>query len=120
MDFPALSRGYGKDGIGLLLVPAWDFVKDGWLHDRMAVLRGVEGGFAIARAARNGLLTVSDNRGRIVAERSSSSAPFASLIATVPIQPSMTVYDRFGDWFAWFTIALLLGLLVSLRRPAQT
>jgi apolipoprotein N-acyltransferase len=42
MDFPALSRQYGKDEVGLMIVPAWDFVKDDWLHDRMAVMRGVE------------------------------------------------------------------------------
>lgn len=42
MDFPQLSRQYGADGAGLLLVPAWDFGDDGWLHDRMAVMRGVE------------------------------------------------------------------------------
>ena len=28
MDFPLLSRQYGKDGAGLLLVPAWDFGVD--------------------------------------------------------------------------------------------
>ena len=30
------------------LVPAWDFVTDGWLHGRMAILRCVESGFSIA------------------------------------------------------------------------
>jgi apolipoprotein N-acyltransferase len=52
MDFPRLSQEYSDDGIGLLLVPAWDFVDDGWLHGRMAILRGVEGGFSIARSAK--------------------------------------------------------------------
>ena len=33
---------------------------------RMGVLRAVENGFALARSARNGLLTLSDNRGRIM------------------------------------------------------
>jgi apolipoprotein N-acyltransferase len=42
MDFPLLSRQYANDGAGLLLVPAWDFIVDGRLHDRMAILRGVE------------------------------------------------------------------------------
>jgi apolipoprotein N-acyltransferase len=32
MDFPGLSREYGRDGVGLLLVPAWDFDADGWLR----------------------------------------------------------------------------------------
>src|SRR5206468_8848188 len=66
MDFPELSREYALQGANLLLVPAWDFNLDRWLHARMAVLRAVENGFALARSARNGLLTLSDNRGRIV------------------------------------------------------
>ena len=40
MDFPQLSREYARDGANLLLVPAWDFDLDRWLHARMAVLRG--------------------------------------------------------------------------------
>src|SRR5262249_21898528 len=76
MDFPQLSRNYAADGVNLLLVPAWDFDLDRWLHARMAVLRGVENGFALARAGRNGLLTLSDNRGRILAERATVPGQF--------------------------------------------
>jgi apolipoprotein N-acyltransferase len=120
MDFPALSRQYGNDGIGLLLVPAWDFADDDWLHDRMAVMRGVESGFSIARAAKEGLLTVSDDRGRLLAERSSASAPFASIVVSVPVHHDATLYARFGDWFAWLNIALLFAILgsLNLRRAA--
>jgi len=42
MDFPKLSREYAAEGANLLLVPAWDFNLDRWLHARMAVLRAVE------------------------------------------------------------------------------
>lgn len=38
----------------------------------------------IARAAKNGFLTVNDERGRIVGEVSSSSAPFATVLVDVP------------------------------------
>ena len=113
MDFPMPSRGYGADGVGLLLVPAWDFSEDGWLHARMAVTRGVEYGFAVARAAKSGLLTVSDDRGRILGVASSGAAPFASLVETVPVGHGRTLYARLGDWFAWADVGLLAILLVS-------
>ncbi|MGH8182090.1 MAG: nitrilase-related carbon-nitrogen hydrolase, partial [Rhodanobacteraceae bacterium] len=71
MDFPGMGRTYAARDAQLLLVPAWDFNVDGWLHSRMAIMRGVESGFAIARAARSGRLTLSDDRGRVVAEASS-------------------------------------------------
>lgn len=113
MDFPALSRNYGNDGIGLLLVPAWDFNADGWLHGRMAILRGVESGFSMARAPKQGVLTVTDDRGRVLAERITNTAPFASLVASVPVRHTATLYARFGDWFAWLNVGLLCVLIGS-------
>jgi apolipoprotein N-acyltransferase len=116
MDFASPARRYGAAGAGLMLVPAWDFNVDAAWHGHIAVMRGVEDGFSIARAAKNGFLTVSDNRGRIVGEVRSGSAPFATLLVDVPSQHSRTVYQALGDWFAWVAIALLVLGLLSLRR----
>jgi apolipoprotein N-acyltransferase len=114
MDFPLLSRQYANDGAGLMLVPAWDFVADGWLHGRMAILRGVESGFSIARAPRQGILTVTDNRGRVLAERETGSAPFATLVASVPVRNERTLYDRAGDWFAWLDLLFTAIVFASI------
>jgi apolipoprotein N-acyltransferase len=114
MDFPGLSRQYARDGAGLMLVPAWDFVADGWLHGRMAILRGVEDGFSIARAPKQGILTVSDDRGHVLAERSSGAAPFATLVAAVPVANQPTFYDRSGNWFPLLDLPVALFLLFSM------
>jgi apolipoprotein N-acyltransferase len=113
MDFPQLSREYGQDGTALLIVPAWDFVADGWLHGRMAILRGVESGFTIVRAPKQGIMTVTDDTGRVLAQSWSGAEPFTSLIAAAPVHHSNTIYARSGDWFAWLNIATALGLIVS-------
>jgi apolipoprotein N-acyltransferase len=110
MDFPPLSREYGLKSAGLLFVPAWDFDSDGWLHGRMGILRGVESGFSIVRAPRHGILTISDSRGRVVAERATSAAPFATLLAELPVQHVSTLYARWGDWFAWLCLVGLVTL----------
>ena len=121
MDFPRLSRQYSRDGAGLMLVPAWDFIVDGWLHQHMAILRGVESGFSIARSAKQGRLSVSDSRGRILAQQSSAAqpgsatAPFSILIASVPVWHQPTVYVRTGNWFAWLDLLLAALLLASIR-----
>jgi apolipoprotein N-acyltransferase len=107
MDFVPLGRAYARAGVGLLLVPAWDFIRDRWLHSRMAILRGVEGGYAIARTATDGLLTVSDARGRIVTERASGESADVLLNAVVRVGSGGTFYSRTGDWFAW--LCLLTG-----------
>ena len=114
MDFPRLSRQYAREGAALLLVPAWDFVTDGWLHGRMAILRGVEDGFSIARAPKQGILTVTDDRGHVLAERSSGAAPFATLVASVPVRNQPTLYDRLGNWFPLLDLLVAAILLLSL------
>jgi apolipoprotein N-acyltransferase len=114
MDFTPLSRQYGAAGAGLMLVPAWDFVLDRWEHGHMAVMRGVEDGFSMVRAAKQGYLTVSDDRGRILAETQSDSAAFATLVADVPAEHESTLYLILGDWFAWLVLATLVFTLVRL------
>jgi apolipoprotein N-acyltransferase len=85
----------------------------------MAVMRGIEDGFTIARSAKEGLLTISDNRGRILAEKRSDANPFSSIVVVVPVYRTATIYSRFGDWFAWINIALLVSLVTSaLTRKA--
>ena len=116
MDFTPLSRDYGRAGVALMLVPAWDFVLDGLWHGHMAVMRGVESGFGVVRAARQGYLMVSDNRGRILAEMPSDAAPFATLLADAPTGHDATLYLALGDWFAWLTLAALAVALAQLLR----
>ena len=113
MDFPPLSRDYAAGGANLLLVPAWDFNVDGWLQSRMAVMRAVENGFALARSARSGLLTLSDNRGRILAQTATAPSRFASISGILNVAGDETFYARTGDWFAWLCVAAFVVLLAS-------
>jgi len=114
MDFPKLSREYAGDGANLLLVPAWDFNLDRWLHARMAVMRAVENGFALARSARNGLLTLSDNRGRIIAEATTVSGRFVAVTGKVSVALEETFYAQTSDWFAWLCVVMFIMLLAYL------
>jgi apolipoprotein N-acyltransferase len=118
MDFPTLGRSYAKLGVDAMLVPGWDFERDAWWHARMAILRGVESGFAVVRSARNGLLTVSDRYGRVVNVAASGSAPAANLAAPTPIgSREATVYARLGDVFGWLCVVCSTGAwLASLVR----
>jgi apolipoprotein N-acyltransferase len=116
MDFTQLSRQYGEAGAGLMLVPGWDFFRDWIQHGHMAIMRGVESGFSVVRSAKGGSLFVSDDRGRILAEVKSDSAPYATLLATVPETHDRTLFLLLGDWFAWVALALLAFTLVQLIR----
>jgi apolipoprotein N-acyltransferase len=94
--------------------PAWDFDVDRWSHGHMAIMRGVEYGYSIVRSAKVGFLTVSDDRGRLLAEASTARGTvFTTLLAMVPVRHDSTLYQTFGNWFAWLNIALLCGLMTS-------
>jgi apolipoprotein N-acyltransferase len=111
MDFPKLGREYSRQDVRLMLVPAWDFGRDNWQHSRVAILRGVEGGYTIARAARDGFLTLSDSYGRVLYQAPSSNRPYASLVAKVPVGTGVTLYTLLGNTFGW--LALVLGLALG-------
>jgi apolipoprotein N-acyltransferase len=117
MDYPRTILGDAKYGIRLMGVPAGDFGKDAWLHARVAIMRGVESGFAIVRAANEGLLTASDAEGRLIAQKSAASSGMTVLIAALPLGPGNTLYTRIGDTFAWCVIILFLGIGVLCARP---
>jgi len=116
LDFPALGRRYASLGVGLMLVPAWDFVVDAWYHERMAAVRAVESGFALARSARQGLLTLRDDRGRLLAVTRSDAAPVATVTGMVKVRHDATVYARSGDWFAWLNVMATVAVLGRLVR----
>jgi apolipoprotein N-acyltransferase len=112
MDFEGMIR---RDEVAtkplLLAVPAWDFGKDGWSHGRIAILHSVENGVPMARAARDGLLTLTDRYGRIVAAAKTTDG-FKTLIGDLPLagRGGETLYDKIGDIFPWLCAALGLGL----------
>jgi apolipoprotein N-acyltransferase len=114
MDFTQLSRRYGEAGAGLMLVPAWDFFRDWIEHGHMAVMRGVESGFSVVRSAKGGSLFVSDDRGRVLAETRSDSAPFSTLLVSVPQSHDRTLFLVLGNWFAWLAVATLVLCLLRL------
>lgn len=121
MDFQAMLRADSAAAAPMLMaVPAWDFEADAYAHARMAILRSVENGFTMARAARNGLLTLSDDYGRVIARRPSGPG-FVALTGDMPLGEAggHTLYDRIGDAFAWACAALSAMLLVLAATRAR-
>lgn len=116
MDFPRTIREDAKHGIRLMMVPAGDFGADRWIHARMAIMRGVENGFAVLRAAFSGLETISDAEGRVRARATVMHPGMIVTEAAVPLGPGPTVYTRIGDIFAWLCLLVFAGILLTQRR----
>lgn len=123
MDFQAMIR---RDEVEthprLLAVPAWDFGADGYFHARGAILRSVENGVAMARDARDGVLSLSDRFGRVVAMKNSGGDGFTVLIGELPLSGvgGDTVYDAIGDVFGWLCVAGSIGLMGLAFLPRRT
>ena len=117
MDFADMIRKDSQAHIRVMFVPAWDFGADGWAHARMAIMRGVENGFAIARSARDGYVTATTATGHLIAGSPTTRLGFVSASANLPLGPGETLYLRIGDAFAWLSIALALvvGALAFMR-----
>jgi apolipoprotein N-acyltransferase len=113
LDFPLYLRKYGRSNTEIVCIPAWDFIQDDWLHSRMAILRGVENGFAEVRTARLGRLTISDCFGRVNSEASSAGKKGVSLAGEVSILKKNTIYTRLGDWFGILNLVACAGLIIT-------
>ena len=114
MDFAGSVRTTAQHGVRLMIVPANDFGRDGWIHARMAIMRGVENGFAVLRSAFNGLETISDAQGRLLASAPTTRAGMVAVAEYVPLGPGPTLYTRIGDAFPWLCALLCLVLAVRL------
>ncbi|MEV4824082.1 nitrilase-related carbon-nitrogen hydrolase [Micromonospora sp. NPDC049274] len=118
LDYPGLVRRYRAAGASVLLVPALDFTADGWLHSRIALVRGVENGLTVVRAAASGRLTVTDAGGRLRGEDSAGDAEL--LVRAAPTTGWRTVYSRTGDWLPLLSVALLVVAVGGVRRRSAT
>ncbi|MDQ2867275.1 MAG: hypothetical protein M3R59_02515 [Verrucomicrobiota bacterium] len=111
MDFHAMLRA---DEIATtpvaLAVPAWDFVQDAWCHGRIAIMRSIENGVPMARCARNGLLTLNDRFGRLLACTRSKDA-FQTVVGELPLhgRGGETIFNKIGDAFGWLCVIASVG-----------
>jgi apolipoprotein N-acyltransferase len=127
MDFERMLRSDMRSDVRggvvrILAVPANDFIKDDWMHARMAMMRGVENGFALVRSASNGIATVSDAQGQVLASARTYKPGLTVIRAAVPLGPGPTLYTRIGDVFAWVCLALaavLLAMGFAVRNGAR-
>jgi apolipoprotein N-acyltransferase len=86
----------------------------------MSMMRAVEDGFTLVRDAKVGLMTAADDRGRILAEESNVDAKGSTtMLVTVPVRHDGTLYQRWGDWFAWVDLAALAALLIVAIRSRR-
>ena len=116
MDFHQFILSYSKHSPAVLYAPAWDFKMDGWLHSRMAMLRSVEGGFYLLRNARDGRMTISDWRGKILYEGNTESGERTTMLGSFSLASHPTTYARAGDGFGTACLFAAFGFFLFMFR----
>ncbi|HEX4841056.1 MAG TPA: apolipoprotein N-acyltransferase [bacterium] len=118
--FPDVSRALVKNGAQILAV----ITNDAWLdgtaapaqHAAHAVLRAVESGRWVVRAANTGISTIIDPVGRVraILPRQEEGV----LAASAAMVNVMTPYVVWGDVFVWAMMMLLVAAVTPQLRPA--
>ncbi|MBI2524976.1 MAG: apolipoprotein N-acyltransferase [Candidatus Rokubacteria bacterium] len=112
--FPELVREFVAGGAGFMVNisnDAWFGRTSGpWQHLAMLPLRAVENRVAIARAANTGISAFVDPTGRVI--RTLPLFERGLLEGALPVRTRITVYTRFGDWFAYACLGLSVAAVV--------
>ncbi len=105
-----IVRELARNGAQIVLMPADDdFEANAWFpayHASDTVFRAAENRLAFATGTTSGLSVVVDPYGRIVAEGGVNER--GVIIGETFTVPGQTLYTRWGDWFGWLTVILLL------------
>jgi apolipoprotein N-acyltransferase len=118
--YPALTRDFVNNGANLLVV----ITNDAWFgnssaayqHYEMGVMRAIEDGRYLVRAANTGITAAVDPYGRVLTRAGMFDA--LSVTADVRLIDSRTIYARTGDLVAWISTAITLVLALAFRPPS--
>ncbi|HUP63498.1 MAG TPA: apolipoprotein N-acyltransferase [Thermoanaerobaculia bacterium] len=118
--YPQIARQQVRHGANVLVTITNDAWYDGTAapaqHLWQARLRAIEGDRYLLRAATTGISAFIDPTGRIV-----SSIPMGKegiVYAKFHARETVTPYVRFGDWFAWGAVGVVL-IALARRMKAE-
>jgi apolipoprotein N-acyltransferase len=119
--FPQIPKKQVKNGADVLVTITNDAWYDGTSAPRQhldqARLRAIETDRYLLRAGTTGISAVIDPSGRIIEELPMGREGI--IFASFQPRNSTTPYVRFGDWFAWFAVAAVVGMLGRRRFKGQ-
>jgi apolipoprotein N-acyltransferase len=108
-DFPDLIGRAGRERAALLVIPASDWRAIDPIHTRMALVRGLENGCAVARQTNRGLSAAADAQGRILAATDFFSSSPCVMVAQLPSRGVRTLYARLPLLIPALCVLVLLG-----------
>jgi apolipoprotein N-acyltransferase len=121
LHFPALIRQAGQSDVDIFIAPYGDILPFGYEDFVVADYRAIENGFSMVRATGNGLSTIIDPQGRVLASQDYFTTGTHILYGAVPTHRLPTIYSRIGDVFAYLSaagLAILAAKALVFRKKA--
>jgi apolipoprotein N-acyltransferase len=112
-NFTDLARAHGRAGHGLVVVPTWDWAQVARFHFDNGRFRSVESGYAVARAAKNGISAIVSARGEVLAAGNALGRSPVLLVADVAPGTGRTIYARFGGLVPGLWALILAGAIAG-------
>jgi apolipoprotein N-acyltransferase len=112
MDFPGFIHRLGTMKADIVLVPAFDKERIRPYHTEVGLLRGIENGFSVVRQTNEGTSMAIDGSGRVLARQEFFETKDRLMLADVPTRRVPTLYATLGEWCAYASMLLGLGLVV--------
>ncbi len=115
--FPQLWRTQNQSGAQLFV----NITNDAWFfktaapyqHLAVNVLRAVENGRPVLRAANTGFSAYIDVHGHIVKQSDLFTQDILYVSVPLSVRDSSTFYTQWGDWFAWVCALLFFTIGIS-------
>ncbi|WP_020596167.1 nitrilase-related carbon-nitrogen hydrolase [Spirosoma panaciterrae] len=117
-DFIAYARKAGQLGVQLLVAPSNDWAEIADMRGLLTQFRALENGLTLIRSTSHGVTEVVDPYGRVKLRNNYFEHPQTILYANAPLNGQPTLYARFGDWFPWCCVVLMLCIGFS-RIPRR-
>jgi apolipoprotein N-acyltransferase len=123
-NFTGLTRRHGRIPVALLAVPTLDWKAVMRPHFQSSRWRAIESQMSVVRGAINGISAIIGPRGEIIATRNHFTEGSGVIVGDIPIDPRVTVFDRYGHWpvpvFVSFVLATLIARMARSRRKKIT
>lgn len=119
--FLDVVRNLADAGAGIVLMPTDDdFDGNGNFppfHASDGVFRAAENRVTMGLANTNGLTLIIDPYGRITAEGKVNQR--GTIVGETFIAERKAIYTRFGDWFGWLMVLILVWMVIISARVAS-
>lgn len=115
--YPTLMHQTGNRGIDMMIVPSQEWAGSfgesmTWVTQATS-LRAIEYGYSLVRQASGDIAMTVDYQGRVLAASDYHMTDQQTMVASVPVKGTWTIYGLVGDLFTWLCIASLFALTVQ-------